>query len=277
MLDIKNLKNFCPIIMTPSHDGKVFTNYLTSLINLQTAYHQVGIPFEFYLMQGESLITRARNNCVAHFLKNKKWTHLFWIDSDIGFRPEAALRLLLSDHDVVAGIYPLKQDQWPEKGLPKNMTEAEFTAYYCKYPVNAEANERNEVHLKITNDGFIEVTEAPTGFMLIKRSVFEKMIKAYPELAYSLDGQASTNEQLHYRFFDVMVHPINKRYYSEDYGFCYLWNQLGGKIYIDAHSSLSHQGSKLYKSNFAESLSLNFSNAIGAAVGAKIKLSKEED
>ena len=31
------------------------------------------------------------------------------------------------------------------------------------------------------NNGVIEVTHSPTGAMLIKRSVFEKMIKAYPQ------------------------------------------------------------------------------------------------
>ena len=30
-------------------------------------------------------------------------------------------------------------------------------------------------------DGVIEVTHSPTGCMLIKREVIEKMIKAYPE------------------------------------------------------------------------------------------------
>ena len=46
------------------------------------------------MQRGESLITRARNNCVATFLENKEWTHLFWIDSDIGFSAEAFYRLL---------------------------------------------------------------------------------------------------------------------------------------------------------------------------------------
>ena len=31
------------------------------------------------------------------------------------------------------------------------------------------------------NNGVMEVTHSPTGCMLIKRSVFEKMIKAYPD------------------------------------------------------------------------------------------------
>lgn len=256
--------------MTPTHDGKFFQNYFLSFLQLQSTFHQIGIPFEFYVIQGESLITRARNNSVAAFLYNKKWTHLFWIDSDIGFTPEAVLRLLRSNYEVVAGIYPLKDETWPKNGLPANMTQEEFVTYYSKYPVNAAVDSSHEVHLHITPDGFMEVNEAPTGFMVIKRSVFEKMMDAYPELQYVPDSIGFENKGLHYRFFDVMVHPETKRYYSEDYGFCYLWNKLGGKVYIDAQSSLSHQGFKLYNGCFAKSLYLNFANAVGTEPGAKV-------
>ena len=73
----------------------------------------VGMPLQIYLSQGESLVTRARNNAVADFLANKEWTHLFWIDSDIGFDIDSAFRLLLSDYEVAAGVYPLKKENWP--------------------------------------------------------------------------------------------------------------------------------------------------------------------
>ena len=76
------------------------------------------------MQRGESLITRARNNCVATFLENKEWTHLFWIDSDIGFSAEAFYRLLLADKDVAAGIYPLKRENWPDEGVPAGTTQA---------------------------------------------------------------------------------------------------------------------------------------------------------
>ena len=36
-------------------------------------------------LHSESLITRGRNNIVRKFLSEEKFTHLFWIDSDIAF------------------------------------------------------------------------------------------------------------------------------------------------------------------------------------------------
>ena len=68
----------------------------------------------------------------------------------------------------------------------------------------------------------MEVREAPTGFMCIKRQVFDRLIAAYPELQYVPDWPKGTYPEggVHYRFFDVMVDPESRRYLSEDYGFC---------------------------------------------------------
>ena len=64
-------------------------------------------------------MTRCRNDCVAYFLANPRFTHLFFIDADIGFTPEAASRLLRGDRDIAAGVYPLKRDDWPAAGVPE--------------------------------------------------------------------------------------------------------------------------------------------------------------
>lgn len=273
MLEVEDLKKIYPLIVTPSHDGKYFHNYLISLLSFQNIALKIGMPLQFYLMSGESLITRARNNAVADFLENKEWTHLFWIDSDIGFDADAAFRLLMADYEVAAGAYPLKREDWPTSGIPAQMTASDFQNNYQKYPINASTDpDSNEAVLNVNEDGFIEISEAPTGFMVIKRSVFEKMMKQYPELQYVSDSHGYENKGLHYRFFDVMVHPESKRYLSEDYGFCYLWEKMGGKIYLDGHSKLTHQGSKLYKGDLAQSIKTNLANAVPAPKGALIKI-----
>ena len=140
MLPVTALKDMFPVIMTPSHDGKYFHNYTVSLLNLVIEAQKIGMSLQVVLHRGESLITRARNDCVAKFLANPQWTHLFWIDSDIGFSIEAALRLLLSDHDIAAGVYPLKRENWPAEGIPAGMTQAQFESHYTRYTVNTDAN-----------------------------------------------------------------------------------------------------------------------------------------
>ena len=263
--------------MTPSHDGKFFQNYVASMLNFTVQSERAGMRLQVLMHQGESLVTRARNNCVAQFLANPEWTHLFWIDADIGFSAQAAFRLLLSGYDIAAGVYPLKWENWPDGGVAAGTTQSQFESTFTRYTVNAKASETtSQVELRVQPDGFMEMTEAPTGFMAIKRSVFERLVASYPDLSYIPDGIGEADLGLHYRFFDVMVDPQTRRYLSEDYGFCRLWSGLGESIYVDANSNLTHQGAKLYRGDFASSLQTSLPHAVGGPVGAAMVLAGQE-
>ncbi|PIT51104.1 hypothetical protein BHC44_11150 [Snodgrassella alvi] len=273
MLPQSALASMYPVIMSPSHDGRYFGNYVQSLLALVAAHTSAGFPIQVFMHQGESLITRARNNCVAEFLAHPEWTHLCWIDTDIGFSPEAFQRLLLADRDIVAGVYPLKYESWPAEGIDAHMTEQQFNATYTRYTINiSQADANNEVHVQIDDEGFIELPEAPTGFMVIKRQVFTRLMEAYPELQYQPDSLGVADHGYHYRFYDCLVDPVTKRYLSEDFSFCRLWNLLGGKVYVDSRSNLTHMGNKIYQGPFALSLEANLAYAIGAPVGARMFL-----
>ena len=185
------------------------------------------------MRRGDSLVTRCRNDCVAVFLANPRFTHLFFIDADIGFTPEAAFRLLLADRDVAAGVYPLKREDLAARRRAQGTTRARFEALYQRYTVNSGREGEASIELSIDRDGFMEVREAPTGFMCIKRRVFDRLIEAYPDMRYVPDWPKGTYPEggVHYRFFDVMVDPESRRYLSEDYGFCRIWEEIGGKVY----------------------------------------------
>jgi hypothetical protein len=264
MLDVSTLRGMQPLVATPCYGGMLCLNYALGVLQLQRASVEIGLPIDFHLRRGDSLVTRCRNDCVAFFLANPHFTHLFFIDSDIGFAPEAAFRLLLADRDVAAGVYPLKRDDWPPGGVPQGTTRARFEALYQRYTVNTGRQGAASVELAIDADGFMEVREAPTGFMCIKRSVFDRLIAAYPDLRYVPDWPKGTYPEggVHYRFFDVMVDPESRRYLSEDYGFCRIWEKIGGKVYVDANSNLSHQGERLYTGDFAMTLKTALPSAV---------------
>ena len=188
---------------------------------------------------------------VLRFLEDESLTHLFWIDSDIGFTPQAVCRLLLADRDVVAGVYPMKSMHWPKEGLPEGTTREQFEVRYGEYPFN----EMGKMSQYADADGFAEVAEAPTGFMCIKRQVFYKMMQRYPELNYVPDGpKPHPQAHLHWLFFDCMVDPDSRRYLSEDFAFCRRWRDMGGKVYVDLNSKLQHAGQHLYRGDLIESL-----------------------
>jgi hypothetical protein len=272
VLDPSALQAFRPLIATPCHGSSVFLNYLLSAIRFQEAYFfSVGKRLDFFFRHGDSLVTRARNDCVAYFLSNPDFTHLFWIDSDIGYSPEAAFRLLLADRDVVAGVYPLKREDWPANGVPQGTTRQRFEELYTRYTVNT-GRLGEDVVLMVDAEGFMKVREAPTGFMCIKRRVFDRLIAAYPDLRYVPDWPegSAPGDGVHYRFFDVTVDPESRRYLSEDYGFCRLWEKIGGEMYVDANSNLSHAGERLYTGDFGATLRSALPVAVGAPKGQRI-------
>jgi len=256
MLPEDALREMHVLIATPCYISAVSMNYVTSLYEFTYLAAEKRLQTTLR-MHSESLITRGRNEIVAYFLENEQFTHLFWIDSDIAFTPDAALRLLLSDHDVVAGIYPMKNLNWPTEGIAKPMGQDEFTVRQAIYPFNPIGHWDEPVIPRLTADQFIEVAEAPTGFMAIKRQVFTRLIEAYPDLNYMPEGpEKRAKSRFFWLFFDCMVDPESKRYLSEDYAFCKRWRDIGGTVFADFTSDLGHLGQHMYRGNLARSMRL---------------------
>ena len=254
MLPISALQSMNVLWATPCYISAVSMNYVTSFFELTHESIRLGLKSSIH-MRSESLITRGRNEIVKFFLMNEQYTHLFWIDSDISFEPAQAIRLLLSDHDVAAGIYPIKRQNWPAEGLREGTTRQEFETRYTDYPFNPIGFGAKSVDEFVTPDRFVEVAEAPTGFMCIKRGVINRMMQAYPQLNYVPDGPPDNPEARYYwLFFDCMVDPDSGRYLSEDYAFCRRWRDIGGKVHADLDSRLGHLGQHLYGGNLSESL-----------------------
>ncbi len=254
MLSDSVLKSMNVLFSTPCYVSNVTMNYVVSCFDLIRESTRRGLNFNTHL-HSESLVTRARNEIVKFFLAHEEYTHLFFIDSDVVFRPEAAFRLLLANRDVASGIYPIKRFNWPAEGLPAGMTQEQFEAAYTDYPFNPIARNGEKLADLVDADGFLEVAEAPTGFMVIKRHVFHEMMRRYPELQYVPDGPPNNPlAKFYWLFFDCMVDPDSGRYLSEDYAFCRRWRDIGGKVHADLDSRLTHLGQHLFRGNLAESL-----------------------
>jgi hypothetical protein len=239
---------------TPCYISGVSMNYVASVFSLALDARHVGLDCILHL-HSESLITRGRNMMVLKFLAENAFTHLFWIDSDIVFQSQAVFRLLRADRDIAAGVYPMKRFNWPEQGLPAGMTRRQFEDRYTDYPFNPIGHGASPVSAYADSDGLVEVAEAPTGFMVIKRRVFERLMENYPELNYVPDGPPNNPQRhLHWRFFDCMVDPDSGRYLSEDYAFCRRWRDIGGKVFVDPQCQLMHLGQHVFRGNLAESL-----------------------
>lgn len=197
----------------------------------------------------ESLISRARNAAAAWALSDD-YSHLLFIDADIGFDPSDVFKLIAANKDVAVGVYPKKYySRAKMKALAKDSPEVFNDKEDWRALATDFSTELNAENLEKAKRGeAFEVNYAATGFMLIKTDVFRKIIEKRPDLKYTndVDGYMSADKDNFYDFFQVGVNPSNKKYESEDYGFCQLWRSLGGKIHVVPDIKLVHTGRNHY-------------------------------
>jgi hypothetical protein len=207
-------------IAMPCYGGMLTESTFMSFIKWANTARQLNIDWTLETMVNESLISRARNTLTAKFLHMPDATHLMFIDADIGWEPWHLLVLLNRDVDVIGGLYPMKT--MPIKWVVNGFDGAEEGP-----------------------DGFQEVSKAGTGFLLIKKHVFEKLNSHPAVKQYKNDiGLDPIYDQYLKTYFDTAVRQ--NRYYSEDWTFCENWRDLGGKIYMDKRILLRHSGSYVF-------------------------------
>ena len=219
-VNIDYLKTCRPHICMPCYGGMLTESTFMSYIKWSNTCRQLGIDWTMETMTNESLISRARNTLVAKFLNTPHSTHLMFIDADIGWEPWHLLVLLNRDVDVIGGLYPMKS--LPIKWVVNGFDGAEEGA-----------------------DGLQEVSKTGTGFMLVKRHVFEKL-QAHPAVVpFNNDIGLPKELDQHLRtYYDTDVRE--NRYYSEDWTFCENWRDLGGKVWVDKRVLLRHTGTFVF-------------------------------
>lgn len=235
------------MVATPCYGGMVHEPYLRGLTSLVTEISGAGLPVHLATVVNESLITRARNELVKHFMMTE-CTHLMFIDSDISFGAEDVIKLLNHDKDIVVGAYPLKGLRWSNlSGITGDIDPDEVRRRVTEYVVNFQfASEKDAMEGKLdVVEGLIEVKDAGTGFMCIKRNVIETMIEKMPELTYRREVRFLMNDKddgVRWAIFDCEIDKDDGRYLSEDYLFCRRWQRLGGKVWLDPTIILTHVG-----------------------------------
>jgi len=276
---IEKLRERKLFLAAPMYGGQcagMFTRSIADLSALCTSY---GIQVRFYFLFNESLITRARNYCADEFMRSGD-THLMFIDSDIGFNAQDVIALLAlqsqdpteDEYDIIAGPYPKKCISWEkikhavDKGFAdENANNLE--KYVGDYVFNPAAGVT-----QIPLDRPVEVLEAGTGFMMIRRNTFEKFQEAYPEQMYKPDHVRTEHfdgSREIMAFFDTPICPDTKRYLSEDYMFCQWTRKAGMKVWFCPWMQLSHVGMYVFGGSLVDLAQ------IGAAATADVSTIKK--
>ena len=239
-------------VATPMYGGMCAGYYTQAMLLLQKQAEERGITLSFSFMFNESLITRARNS-LAHGFLSTKATHLMFIDADIKFEPEHIFPMIEANKDIICGIYPKKEINWQSvrdaigRGV-KNEDLKQHTGSFVVNLVNYEGS------VTIPANEPIEIWNGGTGFMLIKREVFEHLkgkVPTYTNDMNDLGGFLKAN--VIDEFFTTSIEEGTNRLLSEDYHFCQEWRKHGGKVYAAPWVQLSHIGTYAFDGKLLQS------------------------
>ena len=249
----------CKVLVgLPCFGGNLCAETVSGLIKVAQRSIQHKIQVDFYHLANESLIPRARNKIVAHFLASKQgYTHLMFIDVDSEFEGDDVFKLLHFNKDVIGGPVCVKK-------------------YPIRHVMNIKGAREGKIH-HTSDKKIVEVSNIGSAFYMIKRRVFEEMKKAYPELsadphevkeqveeAYSSGEEGSDYYDRYvdnfYTFYDtgtagklgLTIEDQEKKegqYLSEDYTFAQRWKEICGKMWIDPRILVGHIGRHVYFGN----------------------------
>jgi len=250
-------------LAAPMYGGMCAGLFTKSVADLTAMFAANGLELRSYFLFNESLITRARNYCVDEFMRSD-CTHMMFIDSDIGFDPRDIVAMMAlqsddSEYDVLAGPYPKKTISWEKIKLAVDKGIADDDAnvlekYVGDYVFNPKAGNGT-----IRIDEPVEVSEVGTGFMMTRRSAFEKFNTAYPGYSYKPDHVRTEHfdgSREIMQYFQAEIDPDSKRYLSEDYWFCQKLIKAGGKIWYCPWMKLSHVGTYIFGGSLADLASI---------------------
>jgi len=310
---IEELRKRKLFLATPMYGGQCAGMFARSVADLSALCVHYGIQLQMYFLFNESLITRARNYCVDEFIRSGA-DHLMFIDSDIGFNPNDVIALMAmqsddSEYDVLCGPYPKKCISWEKivQAVNKGVADEDpniLDRFVGDFVFNPKATTK-----EIPIGEPAEVLEGGTGFMMIRRSVFDRYKQAFPHLTYKPDHVRTEHfdgsREIH-AYFDCIIEAKranigeelkwfleknpsatqqqilefvqdpnggskewSKRYLSEDYMFCYNVQKMGGKVWLCPWMHLQHVGTFIFGGSLADLA------AIGASATADVEKLKK--
>lgn len=191
---------------TPLHTGAMHYAYVSGALQAMATFAG-RISCDVYM---GSVLSKNRDVLTARFLDSKA-THMLCIDSDIGWLPEHAQKLLDANVDFVSGVYAKKQ---PDRAIPAHVT--------------------GEVKGELA-----AALHVPAGFLLLSRACVERMVGAYRHLEYEMPTGKAWG-----LWSPTFI--LGSGQNGEDVAFCNRWLEIGGKIWLHTGVVLAHIGEHIF-------------------------------
>lgn len=239
----------CRILVSlPAYGGQITSLLNNSWTKLLRWAGDNDVLLSLQTISNESLLPRARNQGVAKLLEAPDYfTHIMFLDADMGFQPDLLGRLLRFDKDVIGAPGPTKYIHWDQ--LSDAMLNGKDPgSCTLRYAVNFLGGGKLS-----TEDGFAKVKDFGCCFTLVKTGAIQKMVEKYPDLR--CDGMSWVNggptpHANNFAFFDTHVDEEG-RYLECDHAFFARWRAIGGDVWADLTSNLVHVGTHNFKGNMS--------------------------
>ena len=183
---IKSLEDSIPLIVDAGWD--------------EGFVHETGNP---YISAARAIMTRKALDAKADVI--------VYLDHDLSWTPDALLKLIETEGDVVAGTYRFKKDEEQYMGSLFNDDG---------YPIIRES------------DGALKALTAPAGFLKVTKQALVKMARKHPELLYG-DPFNYSLDLFHHGAKDGM-------WWGEDYAFCVRWVDMGEDLWTPPDLNVHH-------------------------------------
>jgi len=252
-------------ILTPCFGAVCYVNYIDCLMKTFSLFKLFNFNIDVIFCKNDSLVSRARNNLIAKAMSDPKTTHMIFIDNDITWNPVDILKLVISEKPIIGGAYPLKSYKWDKLSNPallQQLAEKRKTCILNDMITDEEMVQFNAVNYNVNylsnnlqvEGNIAKIKHLATGFMMIRRSVIENMMKAFPSVKYvdDINFLEPHENEFAYALFDCGVE--DGHYFSEDWMFCQRWTKMGGSIYLDVTISLAHSGVEDFKGSYVATI-----------------------
>jgi hypothetical protein len=257
------------LIATPAYNAQVTTTYCESLVGMLSHFRQKHphIRFERKFLS-LSLLPMARNIFANLVMQDESYTHLLFVDADMGFAPSLIEQMIAADKPVVGAMSPARKlDLDTLYALRHDIADPAVARLVAIEYVNrggidfVDGTTRDgefRPASSLTIDGAcIRVSDIGTGILLIRREVFDRLRERYPDLwcasiadTYGKFGLTGGVLQCFQPTADE-----NGFYDGEDAAFCRRWVQgCGGEIWAVATETIAHVGTQQYVGNFLTKL-----------------------
>ena len=207
-------------------------NTMLSIARLAKEFTKAGLEWQIETYKSP-YVSNARNALTALFMRSE-YDYLLFIDSDVEFKPEAVIRMLVTKKDIILTPYRVKIPHDPN---------------LVKYTVSFENDEK----VGILPEGLVEINEGPAGLMLIHKRVFKFLMDSCTRLKINHPHNKSSDPYL-YNFWDTTFDLDRGLWRGEDISFCRLARDYGFKIYANIKSTTTHHGSYGWTGRFEDTL-----------------------